>query len=175
MTGRGLTDRRCTTDDGECALIGIAAVARNGVIGADGDIPWRIPGDWRRFKTLTLGHALVMGRRTFDSIGRPLPGRTTVVVTRDPGWAQPGVLVGATPEAAVNLARDHGCESVFVAGGGEVYRALWPQLGRLEITEVDQEPVGEVRFPTIAATDWEEVTREPHEGYSFVGYRRRPR
>ena len=158
--------------EGVGELVGIAAVARNGVIGAAGDIPWRIPADWRRFKALTLGHVLVMGRRTFDSIGRPLPGRTTVVLTRDPGWSRDGVLVASTPAEAVTLARERANGPVFVAGGGELYRALWSGLGRLEITEVDQEPAGTVHFPEIADTDWRETERETYEGYSFVTYGR---
>ena len=165
-----------TTDTGGWGdagdLVGIAAVARNGVIGAAGDIPWRIPADWRRFKALTLGHVLVMGRRTYDSIGAPLPGRTTVVVTRDPGWSHDGVVVVSTPTEAVVRARERARGPVFVAGGGELYRALWARLGRLEITEVDREPAGEVRFPEILAGDWHETAREPHDGYSFVTYER---
>jgi dihydrofolate reductase len=160
-------------------LVGIAAVARNGVIGADGDIPWRIPADWRRFKQLTLGHTLVMGRKTYDSIGRPLPGRTTVVVTRDPSWRGDGVRAAASVDEALALAAEADPEVVWVAGGGEVYAATWDRLDRLEITEVALEPSGSVRLPPVDPDHWRETAREEHgetdgaPAYAFVSYVRR--
>ena len=160
-------------------LVGIAAVARNGVIGADGDIPWRIPADWRRFKALTTGHTLVMGRKTYDSIGRPLPGRTTVVVTRDRRWRGDGVLAAPSLDEALALASAREAEVVWVAGGGEVYAATWDRLDRLEITTVDVEPEGSVLLPPIDAQVWRETAREEHEAdvdvptYAFVSYARR--
>ena len=159
-------------------LVGIAAVARNGVIGADGDIPWRIPADWRRFKGLTLGHTLVMGRKTYDSIGRPLPGRTTVVVTRDRRWRGDGVLVAPTVDEALALALDQEPEVVWVAGGGEVYAATWDRLDRLEITTVDVEPEGSVLLPAVDERVWRETSREEHgaerdgPAFAFVSYAR---
>jgi dihydrofolate reductase len=154
-------------------IIGIAAVAANGVIGARNDIPWRIPADWRRFKALTMGNVVIMGRKTYDSIGRPLPGRTMFVITRDRMWR--GESVRAVP--SVDEALDHAMlldsPSIFVAGGGEIYRAAWGRLTGLEITEVDQTPDGEVTFPEIDPTEWIETGREPHDGYRFVSYRRR--
>ena len=137
-------------------VIGIAAVAANGVIGAGSDIPWRIPADWQRFKRLTMGHVLIMGRKTYDSIGRPLPGRTTVVVTRDKMWRGDGVRVAPTVDDALRLADEVGSGSIFVAGGGEIYRAAWPRLTRLEITEVAREVDGDVTFPPIDDA-WVEV------------------
>jgi dihydrofolate reductase len=157
----------------EPEIVGIAAVARNGVIGAGGDIPWRIPEDWQRFKRLTTSHVLIMGRKTFDSIGRALPGRTTVVVTRDPQWRADGVEVATSVPDALRRAAEHEPSVIFVAGGGEIYRAAWNRLSRLEITEVDAEPAGEVTFPAIARRDWEETGREDHFGYAYVTYRRR--
>ena len=160
-------------------LVGIAAVARNGVIGADGDIPWRIPADWRRFKALTTGHTLVMGRKTYDSIGRPLPGRTTVVVTRDRRWRGDGVLVAPSIEEALALATAREPEVVWVAGGGEVYAATWDRLDALELTEVDVEPEGAVRLPAVGGSDWREAARETYAAtdgvpaYAFVSYERR--
>ena len=157
-------------------LVGIAAVARNGVIGSDGDIPWRISADWRRFKRLTLGHTLVMGRKTYDSIGRPLPGRTTVVVTRDRRWRGDGVLAAPSVDEALALAVDREPDVVWVAGGGEVYVATWDRLDRLELTEVDLEPSGSVRLPTVEPALWRETAREafPATGgspaYAFVSY-----
>ena len=151
----------------------IAAVARNGVIGDGDDIPWRIAADWARFKRLTLGHALVMGRRTYDSIGRPLPGRTTVVISRDPTWRTAGVLLARTPDEALTMAAEREPDTVWVAGGGQIYRALWARLDRLEITEVDLEPDGDVTFPAIDPADWTETDRDPHEGFAFLSYTRR--
>ena len=155
-------------------VIGIAAVARNGVIGSGNDIPWRIPADWARFKALTTGHVLIMGRKTYDSIGRPLPGRTTIVVTRDPAWRADGVIVVADPEAAFDQAFALAPTKVFVAGGGQVYAATWDRLDSLEITEVDAEPAGDVRFPAIGA-DWRETARDERDGFAFITFRRHSR
>jgi dihydrofolate reductase len=154
-------------------VVAIAAVARNGVIGAESDIPWRIREDWRRFQAVTMGHVLVMGRKTYDSIGRPLPGRTTIVITRDRMWRGDGVRVAPSVSEAFALAATLKPERIFVAGGGEVYRAAWDRLDRLEVTEVDSTPDGDVTFPEIDPQDWQETSREAHEGYSFVGYHRR--
>lgn len=154
-------------------VVAIAAVARNGVIGADNTIPWRLPEDMRRFKRLTMGQVLVMGRRTFDSIGRALPGRTTVVVTRDKMWRGDNVLALPSIEEALERADQLADGTVFVAGGGEVYRAAWDRLTGLEITEVDQDVAGDVVFPSIDPREWAETAREDHDGYSYVSYRRR--
>jgi dihydrofolate reductase len=153
-------------------VVGIAAVARNGVIGADGDIPWRIPADWARFKRLTMGQVLIMGRKTWDSIGRALPGRTTFVVTRDKSWSGEGVYAVPSLEEAFRQAAARNSGTIFVTGGGEIYRAAWDRLTGLEITEVDAEPEGDVTFPPIDPDLWSEVSREPHQGYAFVSYRR---
>jgi dihydrofolate reductase len=153
-------------------IIGIAAVAANGVIGAQNDIPWRISADWQRFKALTMGNVLIMGRKTYDSIGRPLPGRTMFVITRDRMWRGEGVRAVPSLDEALDQALRLDSQTIFVAGGGEVYRAAWDRLTGLEITEVDQNPDGEVTFPEIDPNDWIETSREPHDGYSFVSYRR---
>jgi dihydrofolate reductase len=153
-------------------IIAIAAVARNGVIGAENDIPWRIPEDWRRFQRLTMGHVLIMGRKTWASIGRALPGRTTFVVTRDRMWRGDGVRAVPVLDEAFSQAQLLRPSSIFVAGGGEIYRAAWDRLTGLEITEVDQSPLGDVTFPDIDHADWVETSREPHPGFSFVSYRR---
>jgi dihydrofolate reductase len=153
-------------------IIAIAAVARNGVIGADNDIPWRIPEDWRRFQRLTTGHVLIMGRKTWASIGRALPGRTTIVVTRDRMWRGDGVRAVPVLEEAFTQAGLLRPAMIFVAGGGEIYRAAWDRLTGLEITEVDQAPAGDVTFPDIDSEVWVETSREPHTGFSFVSYRR---
>ena len=155
-------------------VVGIAAVGSNGVIGADQDIPWRIPEDWRRFKALTMGQVLIMGRRTFESIGRPLPGRSTVVVTRDQDWRADGVQVALSVPKAFTQALSLGLPRIFVAGGGQIYRAAWDRLDRLEVTEVDQAPSGDVTFPSIEAEDWQENSRQQHDGFAYVSYLRRP-
>lgn len=143
----------------------VAAVARNGVIGNAGDIPWDLPADQQRFKALTMGGTLVMGRRTFDSIGRPLPGRRSVVLTRDPGWHRDGVSV--VHDIADALDRPGG---VFVIGGGDVYRLAMPYATRLEITEVDLEPTGDATFPTIDPDRWTVTARVPQDGYTYLTY-----
>ncbi|GAA1632166.1 type 3 dihydrofolate reductase [Kribbella alba] len=150
-------------------VILIAAVGSNGVIGRDNDLPWRIREDLQHFKQVTLGHTLVMGRKTYDSIGRPLPGRRTVVVTRQPDWSADGVEAAHDLEAALKLADG---KDVYVAGGGEIYRAALPYADRLELTEVDQSPAGDVTFPAFDRSDWLETTRVPHDGFSFVSYAR---
>jgi dihydrofolate reductase len=154
-------------------IIAIAAVASNGVIGAGNDIPWRIPADWQRFKALTMGNVLIMGRKTYDSIGRPLPGRTTFVITRDRLWRGEGVRAVPSVDEALDQALLLDSQMIFVAGGGEIYRAAWKRLTGLEITEVEQDPDGEVTFPEIDLDEWIESSRERHDGYSFVSYRRR--
>ena len=156
-------------------IIAIAAVAANGVIGAENDIPWRIPADWQRFKALTMGNVLIMGRKTYDSIGRPLPGRTTFVITRNRMWRGDGVRAVPSVDEAIDQAMLLDQKMIFVAGGAEIYRAAWNRLTGLEITEVDQHPDGDVIFPVIDPEEWVETAREPHDGYSFVSYRHKSR
>ena len=149
----------------------IAAVARNGVIGADNAMPWHLPADFAFFKRTTMGHPLVMGRRTFDSIGRVLPGRRTIVVTRQRDWSHPDVEVAHSLEEALALAGP--ADEVFVAGGAAVYAEAMPYAHRLLVTEVDAEPAGDVTFPPIDPAAWDETSREPGEGCSWVAYERR--
>jgi dihydrofolate reductase len=148
-------------------IVLVVAAARNGVIGKDGAIPWRLPEDMRRFKALTLGHAVVMGRKTWDSLppkNRPLPGRRNLVVTRDTNWRAEGAE-RVTLETA--LAGD-----IFVIGGAEIYRAALPLAGRIELTEVQGDFDGDAHF-TFDRAQWRETARQDHvsaEGlaYSFV-------
>jgi dihydrofolate reductase len=150
----------------------LAAVGSNGVIGRDNDLPWHLPEDLGHFKRVTMGHTLVMGRRTFDSIGRPLPGRTTVVVTRQRDWSADGVTVThSLPEALAAAAGADGAR-VFVVGGGEVYAQALPLADRMLLTEVDQAPEGDARFPVFDRTEWAETAREQHDGFAFVTYER---
>ena len=151
----------------------VAAVARNGVIGAGGGLPWHLPDELRLFKETTMGHVLVMGRRTYESVGRPLPGRTTVVVTRSPGWS-PGadeVLLVDGIDEALGRARAIDDE-VFVVGGGELYEAALPHADRLLLTFVDQEPEGDTTFPDVDWDEWTEREREPGDGWVRVTYER---
>jgi dihydrofolate reductase len=148
----------------------IAAVARNGVIGVGGDLPWHLPEELAHFKATTMGHTLVMGRRTFDSIGRALPGRRTVVVTRNASWHHPGVETAHSFAEAISLCGP--ADEVFVAGGAQVYAEAIPFAHRLVLTEVDAEPEGDTWFPSWDRSQWHEMTREAHDGWSRVVYER---
>jgi dihydrofolate reductase len=148
----------------------IAAVSRNGVIGRAGDLAWRHREDLARVKRLTLGRTLLMGRRTFDSIGRPLPGRRTIVVTRQPAWAAEGVTVTHSVEEALAAARDS--PEIVVFGGGELYAQLIGRADRLEITHIRSEIDGDTHFPAIDPAIWREVEREERDGFDWVTYAR---
>lgn len=149
----------------------IAAVGRNGVIGAGDAMPWHLPEDFAYFKRSTMGHPIVMGRRTFDSIGRVLPGRRTIVITRQVDWAHPDVETAHSLADALGLAGP--TDEVFVVGGGQVYGEAMPFAHRLLITEVDLEPEGDVHFPSIAGEAWCETGREQRDGFAWVTYDRR--
>lgn len=159
-------------------LVLVAAVARNGVIGRDGAIPWRLPEDLARFKALTTGHAVVMGRKTWESLPdrlRPLPGRRNVVVTRTPGWAAGGAERAASVEDALRLLADE--PAVYVIGGAELYAAALPLADELALTEIDAEVEGDTFFPVWDRASFEEVTRDVHVSddgipYAFVTYAR---
>ena len=148
----------------------------NGIIGVDGGLPWRLPEDLAHFKQLTMGHPMVMGRTTFESIGRPLPGRTTIVLTRDPHWSASGVEVAPTLEAGFDRARELDDE-VFVVGGAQVYaQSLGAGLVDLMcVTRVAASPDGDTSFPKIDWLEWSEVGKVPHGGnpsFDIVTYER---
>jgi dihydrofolate reductase len=147
----------------------LAAVGANLVIGRDGQMPWHLPEDLAHFKAVTMGHTMVMGRKTYDSIGRALPGRRTIVITRQPGWHAPSVEVAHSLPEALALA---GPADVFVIGGSEVYREAMPYADQMLLTEVEQSPEGDALFPAFEAGDWREVAREAHQGFAFVTYAR---
>lgn len=149
----------------------IAAVARNGVIGAEGGLPWHIPEDMARFKSITMGHALLMGRTTFESIGRPLPGRLNIVLTRQEGWAHEGVEIADSLEAGLAIAASRDVDA-YIAGGAQVYQVALDVVDILDITEVDAVPDGDTWFPDVDWSRWREVSREPHPGFVFVTYDR---
>lgn len=138
----------------------VAALADNRVIGDRGRIPWRLPADFAHFKRETLGHILVMGRATWDSIGRPLPGRTTIVVTRDRSWSAEGALVAHSLEDALAVAAGLDGD-VIVAGGGQVYEQALPYATHQVLTEVHCSPVGDAFFPEFDPADWKETRRVP--------------
>lgn len=156
----------------------VAAYARNRVIGADGGIPWHLPEDFAHFKAVTSGHTLVMGRATWDSIGRPLPGRTTVVVTRDPAWTAgehaAAVRVARSLEEALAIAETLPGDTI-VAGGTQVYEAALPHATHQVLTEVHLTPEGDARYPEFDPDEWVEVRREPRPdlGLDWVWWERR--
>jgi dihydrofolate reductase len=164
-----LPSEPASPDRGRLTLV--AAYAANRVIGDHGRIPWHLSEDFAHFKATTMGGVLVMGRATYDSIGRPLPGRTTVVLTRDPAWSAPGVLVAHSLEDALALAAGQPGET-FVVGGAQVYRQALPLATHQILTEVDQWPEGDVTFPELDA-GWVETRREPRDGFSWVWWERR--
>lgn len=171
------------SDDTLVPVAMIAAMAKNRVIGVDNQLPWYLPEDLKFFKRMTQAKPLVMGRKTFQSIGRPLPGRLNIVVTRDSEFAHDGVRVCHDLPSALVLADQQaiidGVEEIMVMGGGEIYAQALPHASRLYLTEVDVEVEGDARFPEIDSAEWEEVQRvpgSPAEGqpaYDFVEYRRR--
>jgi dihydrofolate reductase len=155
----------------------IAAVASNGVIGDGNRLPWRVVEDLKRFRALTTGHAVIMGRRTWESIGRPLPGRQNIVVTRQPDYRAPGAETAPSLEAAIALVRLPA--PAFCIGGGLLYRAALPHATTLYLTEIGREYRGDATFPAFDRSDWRETAREPgvragpeEPDYAFVTYER---
>lgn len=165
-------------------IVFVVAVAENGVIGRDNEMPWRLKSDLKRFRAITWGKPIVMGRRTFLSIGRPLPGRTNIVVSRDPGFAAPGAVVAPSLETALALARAdasrRSADSIAIIGGADLFAQTFPLAVRLEVTLVHDRPEGDTHLPPIDAAVWREVERRdqpPGPGDSaavtFVTYIRR--
>ena len=167
-------------------IVLLVAVAENGVIGADGAIPWRLKSDMQRLKALTIGKPVVMGRKTFISLKRPLPHRTNIVVTRDAGFRAAGAIVTTSVEAAHAVARGDALRrsagEIAVIGGAEIYAQFMDGADRLELTEVHASPSGDTRLAPVDRSKWEEVARERHAAgpddsapFSYVTYRRRGR
>jgi dihydrofolate reductase len=157
--------------------VAIVAMADNGVIGRGNGLPWHLPDDLKRFKALTMGHAMLMGRKTWDSIGRALPGRRSLVLTRNAGWRAPGAERVASLQEAVERA---GEAALFVIGGAELFSVAGPVIGRLELTEVHAAPEGDVRLAGFDRAGWRETFRERHPAdarhahpFSFVTLVRR--
>lgn len=159
----------------------IAAVARNGVIGRENDLPWRLPADLKFFRSRTLGKPCLMARKTFESLGGGLKGRTNIVLTRDADYEAEGGIVVHSIDDGLRVAAEHLAEGdeVMILGGATLYEQILPQVDRMYITEVDAEPEGDTFFPTFDRGEWREVSREEHQpdernpyGYSFVVYER---
>ena len=165
-------------------MVFVVAVAENGVIGANGAMPWRMKSDMKRFVAITMGRPVVMGRKTFASIGKPLPGRTNIVVTRDPDFRADGVVVTHSFSDAKAIATGDALRrfatEIAVIGGAEIYAQWMDSADRLEITEVHARPDGDTRFPAVDPAAWEEVARvrnpagpDDSTDFSYVTYRRR--
>jgi dihydrofolate reductase len=162
----------------------VCALAQNRTIGRNNQLPWRLPGDLAYFKKITLGHPVIMGRKTFESIGRPLPGRDNLVVTTQDGWSHPGVfptnsLQQALAQAA-EMAAARNMREIMLIGGASLYAQALPLAQRLYLTEVHAEVEGDAFFPEFDRSEWEESSRVYHAadeanslGYSFVVYQRR--
>jgi dihydrofolate reductase len=150
----------------ELGLVLVAAIAENGVIGRDGGLPWRLRSDLKHFRDLTLGHPVVMGRKTHDAIGKPLSGRTNIVVTRDSAFAAPGVVAAPSLDAALAVARGdawrRGVAEIMVIGGADIYGQTIGRAARLEVTRVHARPEGESLFPQIDPAHWRESRRREH-------------
>jgi dihydrofolate reductase len=164
-------------------IVFIVAVADNGVIGADNKLPWRLKSDLKRFRTMTLNKPVIMGRKTFQSIGKPLPGRTNIVVTRDSGFAAAGVVAATSLDRAFEVALGDALRrsavDIFVIGGAEIFIACMNRADRLEVTQVHASPQGDTFFEPIEPAVWEQVAISRHEktaddsaDVSYVTYRR---
>lgn len=163
------------------ATVLFAAVAENGVIGRDNALPWRISSDLKRFRALTMGKPVVMGRKTFLSIGKPLDGRTNIVVSRDASFAAPGIVTAAALDAALAVARGdalrRGADAIVVIGGSEIFEQTMAFADRLDITQVHAKPAGDAHFPKIDPKVWREIERNAHPAgphddaaYSHITY-----
>jgi len=141
----------------------LAAIARNGTIGAHGELPWHLPNDFKRVKRLSLGHTLIMGRHTFESIGVPLPGRRSIVLSHNPAYHPAGAEHAASFEQALAMARDAGENEVFVFGGAEVFRRALPVADRLELTIVEADVAGDTQFPPWDPSGWQQVATKNFE------------
>lgn len=157
----------------------LVAVAENGVIGCRGALPWHLSADLRRFKRLTMGHTIVLGRKTWESIGRPLPGRRMVVVSRQATYRVNGARVVSSLPQAFEVARESGDQQPFVVGGAQIYHQALPLATRLYLTRVLADVTGDTHFPAFSAVDWQLVESEPHEAdarndhpYCFEVYQR---
>jgi dihydrofolate reductase len=166
-------------------IVLVAAIAENGVIGRGNALPWRLKSDMAHFREVTMGKPVVMGRKTYLSVGRPLKGRTAIVVSRDPSFAAPGVAVAPSLDAALTAARGdalrRGADAIVIAGGAEIYAQIMERATRLAITQVHMRADGDAHFPPIDAAQWQEIARSEHAAaaddeaaFAIVDYVRAP-
>ena len=160
-------------------LVAVVAMAENGVIGRAGALPWRLPDDLKRFKSITMGRPIVMGRRTFETLAQALPGRQNIVVTRNAGWSAPGVTVARSLVGALSAAG--AAPEVMVIGGADLYRQFWPQVARVELTLVHARPAGDVLLEGFDWREWQVLTEQRHEAdahhahaFTFMTLQRTP-
>lgn len=156
-------------------LSAIAALSENRVIGLNNQMPWHLPADLKHFRTITSGHPILMGRKTFESIGRPLPNRTNIILTRDTHYQAEGCIVINNPDDALTLVNNINQSEIFIIGGAEIYQLLLPKVTRLYLTEIHHQFQGDTFFPELDKTAWREVSRETHAAdelnaytYSFI-------
>ncbi|MGQ0738480.1 MAG: type 3 dihydrofolate reductase [Bacteroidota bacterium] len=157
----------------------IVAAATNNAIGKDGKMPWRLPNDMKHFKNITWGMPVVMGRKTFESLGKVLPGRKNIIISRQPGWKADGTVVVKSIEDALFVARETDAKEVMVVGGGEIYKALFDKASRIYLTRVEAEPEADTFFPSLDPKQWWLVNQKNHEAdeknaynYSFQTWER---
>jgi len=153
----------------------IVAMSLNRVIGDDNQLPWHLPADLKHFKTITSGYPILMGRKTFESIGRPLPNRTNIIITRNPAYKAEGCIIVSTIDDAITHAKTTNSNEIFIIGGAEVYKQLLPRIERIYLTIVHETFEGDAFFPELKETEWKEVSHVRHEAdesndydYSFV-------
>lgn len=155
-------------------LSAVIAMAENRVIGKNNQLPWRLPADLKHFKAITIGHAVLMGRKTYESIGKPLPQRTNIVLTRNPRFVAPGCLVVTSSEEAIQYAKSENKE-IFIIGGAEIYQQLLPEIQRIHLTLIHHHFAGDTYFPELNPHEWQEVENISHASdqenayaYSFL-------
>ncbi len=158
-------------------IVFVAAVGDNGEMGKDNELLWYLPGDLPRFKELTIGAPIIMGRKTFDSIGKPLPGRTNIVLTANKEWSHEGVVIARSIDESLDIAKSENPEKVSIIGGGEIYKLFLPFATKLEITRVFDAPIADTYFPIFSEDDFKETNRikvrdsEPH--FDYISYERK--
>jgi dihydrofolate reductase len=157
----------------------IVAMDRRRAIGRDNGLPWHLPGDLKFFKRTTMGHPLIMGRKTYDSVGKPLPGRTNIVITRRDDYAPDGVIITRSLDEALDIAAQHDREEIFVGGGSEIFAQALDRVDRMYVTRIDHEFDGDTFFPEVDWSEWRLISREEHEpdeknrwGYAFEVWER---
>jgi dihydrofolate reductase len=157
-------------------IILIAAVGENGEMGRNNDLLWHLPGDLPRFKQLTMGSPIIMGRKTFDSIGRALPGRLNIVLTANSDWQADGVSIASSIESALELAKSNAPEKIFVIGGGQIYKLFLAYATSLEMTEVADAPVADTYFPNFSGGEFKQISRQSitdtSPTFDYVTYKR---